>query len=128
MIGREQKSPVKRREAGLEPDPGCQGKVERRGHSSTLPGSAPISWERSQSKRVLHCLLPPETQQARDGKRLGGARGNLEELEESDGEEMSKCEPENPRTVGRTDRDRPGVGRKQKDLLGLVGMGVPSVR
>lgn len=41
---------------------------------------------------------------------------------------MSKCEPENPRTVGRTDRDRPGVGRKQKDLLGLVGMGGPSVR
>lgn len=35
---------------------------------------------------------------------------------------MSKCEPENPRTVGRTDRDRPGVGRKQQDLLGLAGM------
>lgn len=116
------KEPGEKERGGPRAGPGCQGKVEKRGHSSTLPGSAQVSWERSQGKRVLHCLPPPETQQARDGKRLGAARGNLEELEERDGEEMSKCEPENPRTVGRTDKDRPGVGRKQQDLLGLVGM------
>ena len=96
MIGTEQKRPVKRREAGPGPDQGCQGKVEKGGHSSTPPGLPRVS------------SAANDRDMPRGGKRLGAARGSPKEFEEQDREEMSEYEQENPRLVVRTETDPAG--------------------
>lgn len=68
---------------------------------------------------ALHVLRFPlgDPGRPRDTKRPGAARGSLKEFER-DRKEMSKCEQENLRLVGRTDTD-PERGGGQLDRKGF---------
>lgn len=106
-------------------DHSCQGEMKKQGHSSIPPGSASdlLGEEAKPALELEASMRSPVLPATRIGPEMD--RGleqpdSVEELEERDRKEVSKCEQDTPRTVGRTETDPKGGGGQQ-DLKGLMG-------